>query len=67
MKILISDPITNKGLTILRDAKFDLIELPNASNKEKFDACKNISGWIIRSGTKVTAKMIESADRKSVV
>jgi len=61
MKILISDPITNKGLTILRDAKFDLIELPNASNKEKSDACKNISGWIIRSGTKVTAKMIESA------
>ena len=63
MKILISDPITNKGLAILRDAKFDLIELPNASNKEKSDACTNISGWIIRSGTKVTAKMINNQSR----
>ena len=67
MKILISDPITNKGLSILKDANFDLIELPNASDKEKAAACKDVQGWVIRSGTKVTAKMIESAKKLVVI
>ena len=40
MKILVSDPIANKGLSLLKDANFDLIELPNASDKEKAAACK---------------------------
>ena len=67
MKILISDPITNKGLSILKDSNFDLIELPNASNKEKAEACKDVQGWIIRSGTTVTAEMIESAKKLIVI
>ena len=67
MKILISDPITNKGLSILKDANFDLIELPNASNKEKAEACKEVQGWVLRSGTSVTAKMIESAKKLVVI
>lgn len=67
MKILISDPITNKGLSILKDANFDLIELPNASNKDKAEACKDVQGWVIRSGTSVTAKMIESAKKLVVI
>ena len=67
MKILISDPITNKGLSILKDSNFDLIELPNASNKEKAEACKDVKGWVIRSGTTVTAEMIESAKKLIVI
>ena len=67
MKILISDPITNKGLSLLKDANFDLIELPNASDKEKAEACKDVQGWVIRSGTSVTAKMIESAKKLVVI
>ena len=67
MKILISDPITNKGLSLLKDANFDLIELPNASDKDKAEACKDVQGWVIRSGTSVTAKMIESAKKLVVI
>ena len=67
MKILISDPITNKGLSLLKDANFDLIELPNASDKEKAEACKDVQGWVIRSGTSVTAKMIKSAKNLVVI
>ena len=67
MKILISDPITNKGLSLLKDANFDLIELPNGSDKEKAEACKDVQGWVIRSGTSVTAKMIESAKKLVVI
>ena len=51
----------------MKDANFDLIELPNASDKEKAEACKDVQGWVIRSGTSVTAKMIESAKKLVVI
>ena len=61
MKVLISDPITDSGLSVLKDANFNLVELPNFSNEEKTKACKDIHGWVIRSGPKVTAEMIKSS------
>ena len=61
MKILVSDPITENGLAVLKNANFDIVELPNGSPEEKAESCKDADGWIIRSGTKITAAMIETA------
>ena len=67
MKILVSDPITESGLAVLTDANFDVIQLPNATPEEKEKACKDIHGWVIRSGTKVTAEMIDVAQNLRVI
>ena len=65
MKILVSDSITENGLSVLKDANLDVLYLPNASIKKKSEAAKEIYGWIIRSGTTITEKMITTV-RKSV-
>ena len=62
MKILISDPITENGISILKDAKLNVLNMPKASIEEKIKASKEVHGWIIRSGTTITAQMIESSD-----
>ncbi len=67
MKILVSDPITEAGMAILKDADFKVIYLPDRSPEEKANACKDIDGWVIRSGTKVTPDMIESTQRLQVI
>jgi len=67
MKILVSDPITENGLAVLKNANFDIVELPNGSPEEKAEACKDAHGWIIRSGTKITAAMIETAKNLQVI
>lgn len=67
MKILVSDPITKSGLAVLTDANFDVVQLPNGSPEEKAEACKDVHGWIIRSGTKVSKYMIEGADNLQVI
>ena len=67
MKILVSDPITESGMTILNEAKFEVVYLPKGTPKEKADACKDVHGWIIRSGTKITEDMIASAENLQAI
>ena len=67
MKILVSDPITENGLSVLKDANFDVVELPDGTPEEIEKASRDIHGWVIRSGTKVTAKMIENAENLNVI
>ena len=62
MKILVSDPITESGMAVLNEAKFEVVNLPKGTPEEKADACKDVHGWIIRSGTKITEDMIASAE-----
>ncbi len=66
-KILVSDPITDAGMAILQDAGFEVKYLPDSSPGDKAEACKDVAGWIVRSGTNVTAEMIESADHLQVI
>jgi len=67
MKVLVSDPITDAGMSILKEAGFEIIYLPDSSPEEKAESCKDIVGWVVRSGTKATADMIESAEQLKVI
>ncbi|MBT3479018.1 MAG: phosphoglycerate dehydrogenase [Candidatus Marinimicrobia bacterium] len=67
MKILVSDPITESGMAVLTDANFDVVQLPEGTPEEKAEACKDIHGWVIRSGTKITAEMIDGAENLQVI
>lgn len=67
MKVLVSDPILEIGLSVLKDAGFEVKYLPDASSEEKAEACKDVAGWVVRSGTKATADMIESAKQLQVI
>ncbi len=67
MKILVSDPITDAGLNILKSGGFDVLYLPEATASEKAEAGVDVQGWIIRSGTRISGEMIESAKNLQVI
>ena len=67
MKILIADPISDSGISILNDAGFELILKPESSQEEKTNAASDADGIIIRSGTKIDSKMIEYAKSLRVI
>ena len=67
MKILVSDPITDTGISILEDSDFHIIYLPNSDSMELNKAIQDADGMIIRSGTKVDLKMIESSKKLQVI
>jgi len=67
MKVLVSDPITEAGIAILKSANLDVVYLPDASAEEKAEACKDVCGWVIRSGTNVCEEMINNAEHLLVI
>ena len=67
MKILITDPLTEKGLKIFDAYDADVVYIPKASQEQKNKAAKDVDAWIIRSGTKITANAIASAKELRVI
>ena len=67
MKVLVTDPVSKTGISILEKAGLDVIYLPESTQIEKCDAAHNVNGLIIRSSTKVDAKMIEHAEQLQVI
>ena len=67
-KILVSDPLSEDGIKILKDSGMEVVELEKAPSEDEL--CSMIGeydGLIIRSGTKVTAKVIDAAKNLKVV
>jgi len=67
MKILISDPITEEGMALIRDSGLEVDYLPDASKDEIENSAKDAHGWIIRSGTKITSSIFELAKNLIVI
>jgi len=67
MKILVSDKLDADGLKILENSGFP-VDVKTGMNEDEL--CSVIGGYdciIIRSGTKVTAKVLASADKLKVI
>jgi len=66
-KVLITDPISDHGLQILKDDKIELLYKPEISDEELDIVLPEINGWIIRSGTSISSKNIKDALNLSVI
>ena len=67
MKILVSDPLSEEGLTILRDSGIPVDVKTGLSEDELCSIIGEYDGLVIRSGTKVTRKVIEAGSKLKVV
>jgi D-3-phosphoglycerate dehydrogenase len=61
MKVLLTDPIADAGLERLRRAGHDVETAYDAGDDVLYDAIADADGLIVRSGTEVSADLIESA------
>ena len=60
MKIVIADKISERGITLLRDAKWDVVVSSAATLHQDL---QDADGLIVRSATKVTAGLLEKAPK----
>jgi D-3-phosphoglycerate dehydrogenase len=67
MKILVSDPLSQQGLEIFQKAGFDVDVKTKLPKEELLAIIKNYDALVIRSGTKVTAEVIQAAARLKVI
>jgi D-3-phosphoglycerate dehydrogenase len=67
-RILVSDSLSEAGLDALRSIEgFEVDFQPGLDEAQLAEAIKSADGLIIRSGSKVTARVIEAADRLRVI
>ncbi|WP_407356867.1 phosphoglycerate dehydrogenase [Methanolobus sp. WCC5] len=66
MKVLVSDPLSEQGLTILQQ-HFTVDVLKGLSEEELVEKIPEYDALVIRSGTQVTRKVIEAADRMKII
>jgi len=66
-KVLVSDPIADKGIEILEEAGFDIVYNPNPTDDELQALASDTSAWVVRSGTKITAELLKDARNLQVI
>ena len=67
-KVLVSDALAAEGVEILERADGLEVDVrPGLAPGELLDAIQDVEGLVIRSGTKVTADVIERAERLRVI
>lgn len=67
-KVLVSDKLSDAGLQILKSAPGIVVDYkPGLSEDDLAKAIGEYDGLVIRSGSKVTAKVIEKADNLRVI
>ncbi|WP_340817682.1 phosphoglycerate dehydrogenase [Methanolobus sp. WCC4] len=66
MKVLVSDPLSEQGLTILQQ-HFTVDVLTGLSEEELVEKIPDYEALVIRSGTQVTRNVIEAADKLMIV
>jgi D-3-phosphoglycerate dehydrogenase len=69
MKVLVCDPISAKGIALLQQRpEFEVVVLPKRlSEADLLPFVKDVVAMVVRSETKVTAKVIEAAQALRVV
>jgi len=66
-KVLITDSLAPAGKTVLTQAGLEVIELLKTDGEELTRILPEIQGWIIRSGTTITANKLEQAVKLEVI
>ncbi len=66
-KILVSDPLDAEGLEILKKSGFPVDEVSGLSEDELCEKIGDYDALIIRSGTKVTKKVIDAGKKLRVI
>jgi D-3-phosphoglycerate dehydrogenase / 2-oxoglutarate reductase len=68
MKVLVSDSLSKDGLAVLQQAKgLEIDNRPGLSEDELASVIGEYEGLVIRSGSKVTAKVIDAAKQLRVI
>ena len=67
MKILITDPVSDSGIELIKESGFELIYETELSDDEIKNIISDVDGWIVRSGTKATKDLINAAGQLRVI
>ncbi|MDJ1432880.1 phosphoglycerate dehydrogenase [Halostagnicola sp. A-GB9-2] len=67
MKVLVTDPIADAGLAVLRDAGYEVETAYELEGEALLEEISDANGLIVRSGTEVTEDVLAAAEELAIV
>lgn len=67
IKVLVTDPLEEKGIDILKKANFEVDEIGKASPDKLCEIIENYDVVIVRSGTKITSEVIKKGKKLKII
>ena len=67
MKILVADPISPKGVELLKQKGFETVEAYGSTPEQVKELVKDVDAVIVRSETKITADILACAKKLKAV
>ncbi|MCQ4332325.1 phosphoglycerate dehydrogenase [Natronomonas sp. F2-12] len=67
MKVLVTDPISDAGLDVIRDAGHEVVTDYESEGSDLLNAVADANALIVRSGTDVTKEVLEAASELVIV
>lgn len=67
VRVLVADPLSDEGLAVLRQGELEVDVRIGLSETELVDVIGDYDGLIVRSATRVTARVIEAARKLKVI
>ncbi len=67
MRVLISDPVAQEGIKILEDSGLEVVVNTELSEEALCREIKNYDALVVRSGTQVTSRVIQSGTRLKII
>ena len=65
--ILVCDPISKIGITILKKAGLNVVDKPSITNSELLSEVENYDVIVVRSRTKITNEVISNAKKAKII
>ena len=65
--ILVCDPISKIGITILKKAGLNVVDKPSITNSELLSEVENYDVIVVRSRTKITKEVISNAKKAKII
>src|SRR5215210_3303162 len=65
--VLVCDPISKIGITILKKAGLNVVDKPSITNSELESEVKNFEVIVVRSRTKITNEIISKAKNAKII
>ena len=67
VKVLITDPLSDAGISVLKDAGISIVYNTDAKKKKLLGIVPEVDGWIIRSGSLIDKDLINAATKLQVI
>ncbi|PIZ68746.1 MAG: phosphoglycerate dehydrogenase, partial [Candidatus Marinimicrobia bacterium CG_4_10_14_0_2_um_filter_48_9] len=67
IRVLVTDTIVQQGIDLLSAAGYEVLQIPFSETEKMVEALPTVQAWVIRSGSQISAELLDKATNLKVI